>query len=122
MLYVPLIFECGRARPQLLFWIAALSQAALWTLLPTLFYSAPPGERPFVLAIGHEFQLGSDSGPPLAFWLAGVAYRLGGIAGVYLLSQFCVLTTLMGIFALGRATVGTSQAVLAVLLMVGVAV
>ena len=121
MLYVSLILESLRAQPRLMFWTAALSQAALWTLLPTLFYSAPPGGLPIVLAVGHEFQLGSDGGPPLAFWLAEVAYRLGGIAGVYLLSQLCVLGTLMGIFALGRATVGTPQAVLAVLLMVGIA-
>lgn len=121
MLYVSLILESLRAHPRLLFWTAALSQAALWTLLPTLFYSSPPGEVPIVLAIGHEFQLGSDRGPPLAFWLAEVAYRLSGsIAGVYLLSQICVVGTLMGIFALGRSTVGTPQAVLAVLLMTGV--
>jgi 4-amino-4-deoxy-L-arabinose transferase-like glycosyltransferase len=122
MLYVSLILESLRAQPRLMFWTAALSQAALWTLLPTLFYSAPPGDLPIVLAIGHEFQLGSDRGPPLAFWLAEMAYRLGGMTGVYLLSQMCVVATLSGIFALGRATVGTAQAVLAVLLMVGVAV
>ena len=121
MLYVSLIFESLRARPRQLFWTAALSQATLWTLLPTLFYSSPPGEMPIVLAIGHEFQLGSDRGPPLAFWLAEIAYRLSGsMAGVYLLSQACVVATLMGIFALGRSTVGTAQAVLAVLLMIGV--
>jgi hypothetical protein len=122
MLYVSLILESLRSQPRLMFWTAALSQAALWTLLPTLFYSTPPGELPIVLAVGHEFQLGSDRGPPLAFWLAEVAYRFGGgMAGVYLLSQVCVVATLMGIFALGRSTVGTAQAVLAVLLMVGVA-
>jgi hypothetical protein len=123
MLHVSLILEALRSSPRLMFWTAALSQAALWTLLPTLFYSAPPGELPIVLAIGHEFQLGSDSGPPLAFWLAEIAYRFSGsMAGVYLLSQICVVGTLMGIFALGRSTVGTAQAVLAVLLMIGVAV
>jgi hypothetical protein len=123
MLYVSLILESLRAHPRLMFWTAALSQAALWTLLPTLFYSAPPGDLAIVLAVGHEFQLGSDRGPPLAFWLAEIAYRLSGsMAGVYLLSQVCVVATLMGIFALGRSTVGTAQAVLAVLLMVGVAV
>jgi Dolichyl-phosphate-mannose-protein mannosyltransferase len=121
MLYVSLILESLRAHPRLMFWTAALSQAALWTVLPTLFYSSPPGELPIVLAVGHEFQLGSDRGPPLAFWLAEMAYRLGGMAGVYLLSQACVVATLMGIFALGRSTVGTAQAVLAVLLMIGVA-
>src|SRR3954454_2429280 len=111
MLYVSLILESLRSRPRLMFWTAALSQAVLWTLLPTLFYSAPPGELPIVLAVGHEFQLGSDRGPPLAFWLAETAYRLGGMAGVYLLSQVCVVATLMGIFALGRSMVGTAQAV-----------
>jgi hypothetical protein len=121
MLYVSLIHESVRARPRLMFWTAALSQAVLWTLLPTLFYSSPPGELPIVLAVGHEFQLGSDGGPPLAFWLAEIAYRLSGsMAGVYLLSQACVVATLMGIFALGRSTVGTAHAVLAVLLMIGV--
>jgi hypothetical protein len=121
MLYVSLIFESLRAQPRVMFWTAALSQAALWTALPTLFYSAPPGNLPIVLAIGHEFQLGSDRGPPLAFWLAEIAYRFGGMTGVYLLSQACVIATLYGIFALGRSLVGTAQAVLAVLLMVGVA-
>jgi hypothetical protein len=123
MLYVSLILESLRSQPRLMFWTAALAQALLWTALPTLFYSAPPGELPIVLAVGHEFQLGSDGGPPLAFWLAEVAYRLSGsMAGVYLLAQVCVVATLWGIFALGRSTVGTPQAVLAVLLMVGVAV
>jgi hypothetical protein len=121
MLYVSLILESLRSQPRVMFWTAVLSQAVLWTVLPTLFYSSPPGELPIVLAIGHEFQLGSDAGPPLAFWLAEVAYRLAGMAGVYLLSQLCVVGTLMGIFALGRSMVGTAQAVLAVLLMVGVA-
>ena len=95
MLYVSLILESLRSQPRLMFWTAALSQAVLWTVLPTLFYSSPPGELPIVLAIGHEFQLGSDAGPPLAFWLAEVAYRLGGMAGVYLLSQLCVVSALM---------------------------
>ncbi len=121
MLYVSLILESLRARPRVMFWTAALSQALLWTLLPTLFYASPPGDLPITLAIGHEFQLGTDRGPPLAFWLAEIAYRFGGMTGVYVLAQACVVATLWGIFALGRATVGISQAVLAVLLMVGVA-
>ena len=121
MLYVSLIFESLRARPRLMFWSAALAQALLWTLVPMLFYATPPGDVPIVLAVGHEFQLGTDLGPPLAFWLAEIAYRFGGAFGVYLLAQACVLATLWGIFALGRATVGISQAVLAVLLMVGIA-
>lgn len=121
MLYVSLIFESLRAHPRVMFWIAALSQALLWTLLPALFYASPPGDLPIVLATGHEFQLGTDRGPPLAFWLAEIAYRFGGVTGVYVLAQACVVGALWAIFTLGRATVGISQAVLAVLLMIGVA-
>ncbi len=121
MLYVSLIIESLRARPRLMFWTAALAQASLWTLVPTLFYAAPPGDLPIVLAVGHEYQLGTDLGPPLAFWLADIAFRLtGGSSGVYLLSQICVVIAFWGVFALGRATVGIFQAVLAVLLMVGI--
>ena len=121
MLYVSLIFESLRAHPRVMFWTAALSQALLWILLPVIFYAAPPGDLPITLAIGHEFQLGTDRGPPLAFWLAEIAYRFGGMTAVYVLAQACVVGALWGIFALGRAMVGISQAVLAVLLMAGVA-
>lgn len=122
MLHVSLLVEALRARPVLMFWVATLSQAALWVLLPTLIYAAPPGEVPFVLATGHEWVLGSFLGPPLAAWLAEAAFDLAGqrMFGVYLLSQACVVVTFWAVFALGRATVGARHAVMAVLLMVGV--
>ncbi len=121
MHYVSLIVEFLRGRPAWVFWIAALSQAALWFLVPSLFYSAPPGELPSVLAIGHEFRLGSDLGPPLAFWLAEVAFRIGGMVGVYLLAQLCVILAFWAVFSLGRSIVGTRHAVLAILFMTGIA-
>lgn len=123
MIYISLILESLRVNPRLMFWTAALSQAALWIALPSLFYSAPPGDLPIVMAVGHEFQLGTGAGPPLAFWLAELAYRFtGSMIGVYVLSQVCVVLTLFGIFVLGRSIVGTAQAVLAVLLMIGIMV
>ncbi len=69
MLYVSIFVELLRARPALVVWLAVLAQAVLWALVPALFYSGPPGDVPFVLAVGHEFQLGTYLGPPLAFWL-----------------------------------------------------
>ncbi|HSP49065.1 MAG TPA: glycosyltransferase family 39 protein [Pseudolabrys sp.] len=121
MHYVSLIIEFLRGRPAVVFWTVALTQAALWTLMPALFYSAPPGEVPLLLAIGHEFVLGSYLGPPLAFWLGEVAYRLGGAFGLYALAQACIVVTYWAVFTLGHRIVGTRQSVLAVLLMVGVA-
>ena len=72
-----LFVELLRTRPRMLFWTMALLQVVLWTLVPALFYAAPPGQLPLVLAIGHEFQFGTEFGPPLAFWLAEIAYRAG---------------------------------------------
>ena len=82
----------------------------------------PPGDVPIVLAVGHEFQLGTYLGPPLAFWLAELAFVLAGnsLFGVYLLSQVCVVVTYWAVFALGRSIVGAQHAALAVLLMVGI--
>jgi hypothetical protein len=82
MHYVSLIVEFLRGRPAVVFWATALSQAALWVIVPSLFYSAPPGDVPMLLAIGHEFRLGSYLGPPLAFWLGEMLFRLAGIYGV----------------------------------------
>ncbi|PWT92626.1 MAG: hypothetical protein C5B56_02050 [Proteobacteria bacterium] len=122
MLHVSLIVEALRARPAMMFWAAALGQATLWTLVPGLFYGAPPGDLPLLLAVGHEWALGSVFGPPLASWLAEIAYRAAGShpIGVYLLSQICVVLTFWAVFELGRAIVGVRHAAIAVLLMVGI--
>ena len=123
MLYVSILIELLRSRPAVAVLLAALAQALLWTLVPTLFYAGPPGDVPLVLAIGHEFQLGSYLGPPLAFWLAELAFDLAGrsLFGVYALSQACVVVTYWAVFALGSSIVGRQHAALAVLLMVGIA-
>ena len=73
-----------------------------------------------LLAIGHEFRFDADVGPPLAYWLAEIAFRLAGLFGVYVLAQICVVTTYWCVFALGRAIVGPAHAAMAVLLMVGI--
>jgi hypothetical protein len=124
MFFISLYIELLRRRPAVMFWLAVLAQAGLWTLVPTVFYAAPPGEVANVLAVGHEFQSGTEFGPPLAFWMAEIAFRLagGGIFGVYLLAQVCVVATYWCVFALGSAIVGRSHAAFAVLLMVGVSV
>src|SRR5919112_2602269 len=59
--------------------------------------------------------------PAVVFWFAGLAFRAGGIAGVYALSQGCIVIALWAVFTLGRLIVGTRHAVLAILLMTGIA-
>ena len=124
MLTVSLPIEILRTRPRIVFWSATLVQALLWLVVPTLFYSAPPGDLADVLAVGREMKFGSELGPPLAHWLAEIALRAAGghMVGIYLLSQICIVATYWALFQLGRATVGERHAVLAVLLMVGISV
>ncbi len=71
-----------------------------------------------MLAYGREYRVGTDLGPPLAFWLADIAFRAAGgnMFGVYLLAQLCSVVALWALYLLARAVVGGQQAVLAVLL------
>jgi hypothetical protein len=118
MRFTSLIIELIRARPRLVVWLVVLSQAALWLILPLLLYRSPPGDLATVLAYGREYQVGTDLGPPLAFWLADIAFRLAGnhMFGVYLLAQLCSIATFLTLYQLARAIVGGQQAVLAILL------
>lgn len=118
MRFTSLVVELIRARPRLVVWIVVLVQAALWLILPMLLYRSPPGDLATVLAFGREYQVGTWLGPPLAFWLADIAFRLAGstMFGVYLLAQVCAVLTFWIYYQLARAIVGSQQAVLAVLL------
>jgi dolichyl-phosphate-mannose-protein mannosyltransferase len=118
MRFTSLVIELIRARPRLVVWIVILLQAALWLIVPLVFYASPPGELATALAFGREYQVGSDLGPPLAFWLADIAYRAAGnhMFGVYLLAQLCSIATFWTLYQLARMVVGGQQAVLVVLL------
>src|SRR6202163_3015743 len=118
MRFTSLIIELIRARPRLVVWLVVLLQAALWLFVPMLLYRSPPGDLATVLAYGREYQVGTYLGPPLAFWLADIAFRAAGnhVFGVYLLAQLCAITTFLTLYRLSRAIVGGQQAVLAVLL------
>ncbi|SDT52528.1 glycosyltransferase family 39 protein [Bradyrhizobium canariense] len=118
MRFTSLIIELIRARPRLIVWHVILFQAALWLIVPLLLYRSPPGDLATVLAYGREYRVGTELGPPLAFWLADIAFRAAGnhIFGVYLLAQLCSIAAFWTLYLLARAVVGGQQAVLAVLL------
>src|SRR5258705_2621519 len=118
MRFTSLIVELIRARPRLVVWLAVLFQAAMWLVLPLILYRSPPGRLAAGLAFGREYQVGTDLGPPLAFWLADSAFRAAGnnMFGVYLLAQICNVVSFWALYLLARAIVGGQQAVLVVLL------
>src|SRR5580692_8975877 len=118
MRFTSLIIELIRARPRLVVWLVVLFQAALWLAVPQVLYRSPPGDLATVRAYGREYQVGTDLGPPLAFWLADIAFRAAGnhLLGVYVLAELCSIVTFWTLYLLARAAVGGQQAVLAVLL------
>src|ERR1700710_2793128 len=118
MRFTSLVVELIRARPRLVVWVVVLLQAALWLFVALLLYRSPPGDLATVLAFGREYQVGTDLGPPLSFWLADIAYRLTGnhVFGVYLLAELSSIATFWILYLLARTIVGGQQAVLAVLL------
>ena len=122
MHYVSLIVEFLRGRPRLVFWTAALTQGALWTSSRRCFTARRPVSVPSCWPSVMNSCSAAISAPPLAFWLGEIAFRIAGIFGVYVLAQACIVVTYWAVFTLGRSIVGTRHAVLAVLLMVGVAV
>src|SRR5665213_4569303 len=122
MRFTSLIIELIRARPRLVVWLVVLLQAALWLVVALLLYRSPPGDLATVLAYGREYQVGTDLGPPLAFWLADIAFRAMGnhMFGVYVLAQLCSVMMFWTLYLLARSIVGGQQAVLAVLLSMAV--
>jgi hypothetical protein len=124
MRFTSLVVELIRARPRLVVWIVVLAQAALWLIVSLLFYRSPPSDLAMVLAYGREYQVGTELGPPLAFWLADIAFRAAGdhMFGVYLLAELCSIASFWFLYQLARIVVGGQQAVLAVLLTMTVTV
>jgi hypothetical protein len=118
MRFTSLIIELIRARPRLIVWLMVLLQAVAWLVVALLLYRSPPGDLATTLAFGREYQVGTDLGPPLAFWLADLAFRVAGnhVFGVYLLAQLCAVAAFWILFLLARSIVGGQQAALAVLL------
>ena len=96
MRFTSLIVELIRARPRLVVWLVITLQALMWLVVSVLLYRSPPGDLATMLAFGREYQVGTDMGPPLAFWFADIAYRAAGnhMFGVYLLAQVCGAATL----------------------------
>ena len=123
MFRVSLILEALRARPVLMFAVAALAQGTLWTLVPALFYAAPPGDVPLDARRrqGVAARLALRAAARVLARRRRVPPRRHRV-GVYLLSQLCVVVAFWAVFALGRRIVGAAHATMAILLMGGISV
>src|SRR5579864_1217969 len=107
MRFTSLVIELIRARPGLVVWLVVVLQAILWLLVSLILYRGPPDDLATVLALGREYRVGTGLGPPLAFWLADIAFRAAGnhMFGVYVLAELCSVATLWTLYLLARAAV-----------------
>lgn len=77
-------------------------QILLWTLVPYFAFHSPPLDVVENMVWGAQWQLGYYKHPPLQAWLTEIGWQLGGMIGIYAVSQLCVVLTYWGIFLLGR--------------------
>lgn len=90
----------------------------VWTFLPLLCNTCLPLDSIEAVMWGSQWQWGYDKHPPLSAWTPELFTDLMGDAGLYLLSQLCVVLAGLGIYRLGRLLkLPAKQALIAVLLL-----
>jgi 4-amino-4-deoxy-L-arabinose transferase-like glycosyltransferase len=94
--------------------------AAVWTVLPAVFFLNLPLDLIEGLLYGREWQLGYDKLPPLPWWMLEATYRvLGPDLFFYALSQAAIVAAFALIWAMARRLVGPVGALAAVLIIDG---
>lgn len=95
-------------------------RTALWTLLAWL-QPNPALDTVEWLAWGRQWQLGYHKHPPLAAWLAEMAWQCGGgsFLGVYLLGYTALAAALYGVWLVARDLLPARAALVAVLALDG---
>lgn len=101
-------------------WLILCLNALLWTLLPWLSAYSLPLDVVEGLFWGHEWQWGYYKHPPLPAWLINLSWIGLGDLGPFFLSQFSLLVTCWYVWRLGLRLLGTEQAALGTLLLLGV--
>jgi hypothetical protein len=96
----------------------ALYHLIVWTIVPLLCNTCLPLDSIEAVMWGSQWQWGYDKHPPLSAWMSELFTDLMGDAGLYLLSQLCIVLAGLGIYRLGRLLkLSAKQAILAVLLL-----
>lgn len=90
----------------------------VWTFLPLFCNTCLPLDSIEAVMWGSQWQWGYDKHPPLSAWMPELFTDLMGDAGLYLLSQVCIVLAGLGIYRLGRLLKLTAkQSLIAVLLL-----
>jgi Dolichyl-phosphate-mannose-protein mannosyltransferase len=107
-------------RPEAAFGGFLAMHFVVWTVLPALLYANLPLDLIEALVYGREWQLGYDKLPPLPWWLIEAVHRtFGADIAYYATAQVTVVVAFALVFALARPLVGTTGALIAVLITDG---
>ena len=91
----------GQHTAMQLLWFWTGWHLVVWTLVPLVCNTCLPLDCMEAVLWGSEWEWGYDKHPPLSGWMAELFSERMGDAGVYLLSQLCVVSAGWGIFRLG---------------------
>ena len=83
-----------------------------WSIAPAFIASSVPLDVSEGINWGQEWQWGYYKHPPLSSWVLYSFYKLFGHIGPYLLSQACVLLTLLIMYQLGKKIWSSNVALL----------
>ncbi len=92
----------GRLKQWRWFGLFLLVYFLIWSIVPAFIASSVPLDVSEGINWGQEWQWGYYKHPPLSSWILYSFYKLFGHIGPYLLSQICVLLTLLIMYQLGK--------------------
>ena len=92
----------------------------LWSTLPALLAPSFPLDVIEGINRGREWQWGYYKHPPLPSWLLAAFFQMLGHIGPYVLSQLCIIATLLMVYQLGRRIVSRQKALTGSLLLLAV--
>lgn len=106
-------------RPTLWFWVFALVQALVWTLLPFFAFQNLPLDTIEGLLWGNGWPIGTYKHPPLQAWLLESAALIGGRSAfaIYALSGLALLSAYWALWRLGRMLLSPAQSLMAVVVL-----
>jgi hypothetical protein len=102
------------------FLIFATLHLCVWTLLPSVIFTNPFMDVIEGLNYGHQWKLGYDKHPPLAWWLVELTHDIArNDKAFFLISQLAIIASLAIVFSAAQRLLSTPAAFASVLILDG---
>ena len=102
------------------FIIGLIIYFVLWMILPVVLASSYALDVPEGIYWGHEWQLGYYKHPPFSSWILYSFYYIFGYIGPYILSQICILLTLLFVYLLAKDFLSKEKAFFSSILVLSI--